>query len=347
MGAAVSLLPIWALSSLLSDSVDPMVFDPTVGRAVAIPGIEHRSRSEAWSHSRAGRHGIWGVPDIGALPGPKVAIWGNSHVEGLMLPDGEKIAQQVTALWRSRDTGRLTAYGVGIGGVDIATVYTLLDRYAAVARPTIRHVVIVPDMAFLEPRTRGPLPALRPAPNPTFEAAPAPRPSVPGQTVLAWLHGLRFDFPYRLYEQARQVRTRWRLGRAHANQPPPRDLPAWRATPELTETWSFLLDEMQRRAGSVPVSYLYCPAVPALKQGEVGFEDPQQVAFEHFRMLCSQRGIICRSLASDFIQMFRDHGVFARGFVLHHPYGGHLNRHGDAVIAKAVVTMLEDALHTD
>lgn len=351
MAVVVSLLPVWAVSSLLSDSVDPMVFDEAVGRAVPIPSIVHRSRSEAWARSQAGRYGIWGVPDIGTQPGPKVAIWGNSHVEGVMLPDDEKIAQQVTALWRAKpeaqDRASLTAYGVGIGGVDIATVHAFIDRYTAIARPTRHHFVIVPDMAFLMPRTTGSMPALQPAPNPRFTPAPAARPSPAVQQVLGWLHRLHIDFPYHLYDEARQLRMYWHLGRATANESSPSEAPPWRPTPALTKTWAFLLDAIQERAGSVPVSYLYCPRVPTLEAGTIRFEDPQAAAFAHFRTLCAQRGVTCLSLADAFADAYRERGVFARGFVHHHPYRGHLNRHGNAEIARTVVQVLEDAVHAD
>jgi hypothetical protein len=352
VAAVVSLLPVWAVSSLLSDSVDPMVFDPAVGRAVPVAGIVHRARSEAWAQSVAGRHGIWGVPDIGTRPGPKVAIWGNSHVEGVMLPDEDKIAQQVTRLWRSRNARLLTAYGVGIGGIDIATVHALLPRYVTVAEPTTHHFVIVPDMAFLEPRSHGQLPALRPAPNPRFDPAPVALPSPQVQRALGWLHRLRIDFPYHLYDDARQIRMRWHPGRAREAAPLPHGGPRWQATPELTETgitetWSYLLDAMQQRAGSVPVSYLYCPRIPTLEDGKVRLNDPQEAAFEHFRDLCVQRGITCRSLGDAFVRAFQTHGVFARGFALNHPYRGHLNRHGNAAIARGVVAILEDAVHAD
>lgn len=324
VGTVAALAPIWAVSLLLSNSVEPVAWDDRIDATVPPAGIEHQHRTEGWARSRMGRHGIWGIDDVTAVNGPKVAIWGNSQVEGLMLDDGDKIAQQITRRWRERFDPPLTAYAVAVGGTDVRFVWQRLPDYQRVVTPTVHHIVVVPDIAYL-------------APFSDTEPTPPGRPSTRLQTALGTLRSFRLGFLYHLADQARRTSLRFAPGTAATTRAAPRRKPsgaAWERTVE-----------MARATSPVPVSFLYAPTVPVLLDGRAVDDDPGRADFEAFRLVCTARGLTCRSLARDFTDFHQATGAFPRGFANHHPYRGHLNRDGAGLVAEAAVALLADALH--
>lgn len=334
-GVAVALGTVWVASWCLVDSIEPTRWQPRLDVAMPVAGSVHRHRREGWATTHYGRFGIPGVPDPRALPWPRLAIWGNSHVAGLSLADDEKVAARVMARWRRHATTPLGAYAVGIGGGDVAHVHHRIGAYQALA-PAALHVVVVTEMDFLDPSSDPH--AEHALVDGVFQHSPR-RPDPRVQRVIATLHRLRLDFLAFAALRARDLDVRWRLGVVR------RDRAADVATEERGERprWDRILEQMARRAGA-PVVYLYVPGVPRLLPGGLLTVDPEAERFAGFERACAVHRVRCRDLSRELVAAFHASGRFPRGFANHRPDRGHLNALGTDLVAAAVVNEWRRAL---
>lgn len=98
LGLAIATAGAWVWSAPFVRSVVVYVPDEVLGTHVAKSGQVYRFRDEGWADTRFGRHGLVGIDDVAVVPGPKVAIWGDSFVVGYQVADEEKVASRVTEL---------------------------------------------------------------------------------------------------------------------------------------------------------------------------------------------------------------------------------------------------------
>lgn len=100
MGIAVGVL--WIVTSICMDSRPEQIFDSSLGRVIFKPGSARQCRKEGWATTRYGRFGFPGIPDVTKLIGPKIMIWGDSHVEAQEVADADKMATVANKLWGER-----------------------------------------------------------------------------------------------------------------------------------------------------------------------------------------------------------------------------------------------------
>jgi len=138
-GLALSLLLAWAAGAIFLDTVQPVIFDSAIGLYVPLPGTTSRARSESWSSSHVGEHGIRGLPG-GTLPrGPKVVFWGDSFVDGTQVNDPERMAQQFSQI--STQAGlHLSGVGVGHGGDTLIDALVKAPAYTQALAPVAMNV---------------------------------------------------------------------------------------------------------------------------------------------------------------------------------------------------------------
>ena len=101
----------YVVTNMFMDRLIPHEYDPALGKFMYAPNTYARARQEGWATTFVGKHNTFAIRDIDKNPLPKIAIWGDSMVEGLQVPDENKMAQQVSAMFAR--TGR-QFLGVGI-----------------------------------------------------------------------------------------------------------------------------------------------------------------------------------------------------------------------------------------
>jgi hypothetical protein len=322
----------WAGAWYFLDSTRPYDYESAIGRHIAPYGHRHRFRSEGWAVTTYGRFGIAGIPDVRRLDAPKVAIWGDSFVEGMHVFDSQKMAQQVTAIWSRRTGEALVGVGIGGGNRTVTDYYFLIPRYEKITNFTC-HVIVLPSLRDVSPDGAG------------FHSEPEYRlleqlreQPLPG--LRRQLHRIRLDFLWgplwsvigRRESPLTQTRIRFYPGPAAVPNPRPRPPIAAVADPEA---WRFLLRSLQRQT-TQPIVFVYTPTVPAVSGGRIDTEPSEAKLVRSFAACCVEAGIGLIDMTFSFNEFQRRTGEFPRGFANSRPGQGHFNHHGHRLIAEAV-----------
>jgi hypothetical protein len=327
LGLVLATVLAGLLTAPFTDSVMPYVRDPAIGALLPEAGHRHRQRAEGWGDSTFGRFGVSAHPDVTALTGPTVAVWGDSYVEGLQVDDDEKVGAQVSARCPS-----VTGVGIGQSGRAAADVVFLLPRYEKHFSPAV-HYVVLPHLSDVLPD------------GSRFLDAPPRLVEVP---FTAGSLGLR-----PVIEQFR-LQLVWRAARTAANGadgdrvlrlvpgPVPVDparLGGSKYDRPVTLPADATLDHLlSALAGATakPVVLVYTPAVPRIRANAIETVDPDAAAARHVATLAERHGIGFLGLGERFVSTFRAEGSFPRGFHNGVPGGGHWNALGHRLVAAAI-----------
>ncbi len=348
LGLVLSLLAAWAIGAVFLDTVQPVVLDPQVGRFVARPGTSYRSRSEGWSSSLAGEHGLRGLPGGQLPPGPKVVFWGDSFVEGLQVDDAERMAQVLSSLARQAGLP-VTGVGVGTGGDSLIDSLFKLPDYAPALDPVALHVFFLGKLGDVLPDVPHDCRATFLS-RPKLALAPAPDcpPSGLSLHLASAFRSLELGGAFQVYRRLGSLELR--LGPGPAPRPVLSPVPGPAPVPAtadvepqvaLERAWAFLLAELQLRAGP-RVLLLYAPTLPYLDRGQVLLDDPEAATATGFAQACARAGVDFLDLGPAFAAHFRATGRLPRGFFNTPPGAGHLNQDGHRLVAQAVIHYLKE-----
>jgi hypothetical protein len=345
VGAALALL--WVVTGVTLSSRSEQVYDEALGRITNVPGSKVEFRKEGWATSHYGKHGVVGFDDITAVPGPKVMLWGDSHVEALEVPDSEKTAAQVNRLWRERHPdGVPTAFSWGESGANLANHYFDIPRYEKVISGIERHYIV---MSFTrrafpnDPRSTTARFVERDGAYSLVEEPQAP-PGAATRKLRHRLLALRGQGVYWLFGTVTNppLLSRLRFGLGPVRQAAPRrELPAFdEAYTRRSFTW--LLTRLKGQTAK-PITIAYIPEIPCIVAGSISQELDTEEAERRavLESVCREVGIGFINLEADFRCGFEATGRFPRGFNNGQPGVGHLNGYGHRLLAEAIVRDLE------
>ena len=91
-----------------------------------------------------------------------------------------------------------------------------------------------------------------------------------------------------------------------------------------------------RAVTDVPITFVYCPPVPLLRNGRAGLDDPESALTQVFAELCAGAGIGFVDMTPVFARLYEKETALARGFSNSVPGRGHLNRTGHRLVAEAI-----------
>lgn len=336
IGLALSLALAWAAGAVFLDTVQPVAFDPQIGRYVAMPGTTSRTRGEGWASSNVGEHGIRGLPG-GKLPaGPKVVFWGDSFVEGVQVDDADRMAQVFTSL--SHTAGlNLTGVGIGHGGDTLIDNIFKASDYASALGSVALNVYFLGRISDVLPDSPRPCrAAFYSTPEPHLRRNDCP-PSDLALRFAPALRSLEGASAFAAYLKLQALRLRLASGPGGTKQAPDAKAEAQ----DLAPLWDFLIAEV-RRASPGPVLFLYAPNVPALTTGCVRTVDPDAATAEAFAAACQRNGVVFLNLGTIFMTTFESTGRFQSGFFNSPPGTGHLNEDGHRLVAQAVLQYIKE-----
>ena len=347
LGFVVGTLVMWAVSFHFLRSVIPYVRSPITDSVIPTEGHAHDFRTEGWATTHFGKYGIGGITDVTAVSGPKVAIWGDSHVQGLHVADGDKVAQQVTQI--SADDGiPVTGVGIALGDRVVGDYCFQLSRYERIVDPRCHFIVLGNDMSDVCPD------GLVFLSKPKFHFRDRNfHPPMTGGRARGILERWRLRFLWRAMRVSLKTGpglAEWRKFRFSVG-PMPSVIPdPKRSDPTgCLDAWRYLLKEIRQQT-SRPVIFIYTPETPFIEKGRVRFDDPAGPMAEGFKNACRTVGIAFIDLTRDFEEFYRRTGVFPRGFHNGFISRGHWNEHGHRLVAEAIVRYLRetaDLIHTD
>ena len=345
MGILVGTLLIALTSPWFVRSYLPLVVDPIRKTWVLKPGSEYRWRSEGYANSKIGPLGMPGrtqsipnIPQLGStessgepaqlVPRLRIALWGDSQVEGVCVPDTDKLF----AVTERLSGGAVEVFPLARSGEDAAdwlTQISTVERYLKIDL----HVLMVVD---LEDLFTAPLAPLSPPSNAYVNAANA---------------AIAARFPAFIIQAARNLLTegdgatprKLRFGLGPVGDPvggvAVTDSAEVRGDPVF---WSDLMRSI-RQSTAKPIWILDAPVLPLVVGGKIQSDRSHESEYKQMRAAAMENHVLVVS-AKDALIREANQGRWPHGF--HHGRigSGHLNPIGNQVIAEVLLRAIDDQL---
>lgn len=330
LGLVLSTLIIALTSPLFVRSYLPLRPDPIRGVWTLPPATTYRWRSEGYADTSIGPHGMPGKTRINPPDAPsiRVALWGDSQAEGVSVADAEKIFAQAERL--SGDS--IEVFPLARSGEDGADWVTQMPRAESLLAIDV-HVWLVVDLPDLLASADAPVPPPSVADVAQANAAIASR--LPAFIIQAARNVLTVDgsSPRTLRFSVGPISSR-------SNRPSPEQSLA--PEPVGFADWTAPLDAVDR-ASKVPVVIVYAPKVPQIIGGKIAGEPEQDEAWIRLRSTAARYPIKLVNLTEPF-RASADEGRWPHGFHNGQIGVGHLNRHGNRIVARSIVDAIFDAI---
>jgi hypothetical protein len=348
-GAVYAVFLLWGVTSVCVDSRAEQVYDAELGRVIFAPGSVRQYRKEGWATTRYGKYGFPGITDVTRLAGPKVMIWGDSHVEAQEVADADKMATVASALWRDRHPERPTAFmSWGESGANLANHCFDIPRYEKVFPNLSRHYIVMSFTRRAFPNDQRATSAFYVEKQGEYSIVekPTPPPSAKTVALRQALCRWRLNVFFAVYSKlslSSLSSLRFRLGPVSAPPASP-DMPAFdEAYAKAGFAW--ILGELKHRT-TRPVTIVYIPESPRIVSGSIVEDlsslDPDEAArLAVLRDACRASGVGLIDLSEAFCRAARGAAQFPRGFSNTRPSEGHLNALGHRLVAEAIVADVE------
>lgn len=335
IGVAGSWLAVWLVGPLLLDTILIRTHDPQLQIDTLRPGDAIRWRSEGWATTHIGPHGFPGwqprVTEAGETL-RHVVIWGDSQVEGVCVPDDDKIHAQTIRLSNGQSTTSNAVWDVlpmGRSGTDARDWRYLLPHVEQIVTADL-HVWVITDLSDL-----------------TVVARDDADPSWYGRTQASppWvIQARRWGAEAALIAGKRLLRDpdtgqRKQLDFRIGPRPTPPTVQPSLDSDSLAVVATWVAQVTAQSGGRLAI--VYAPATPRIGDG-LQLKHPDDAAFDELAQLLHQQSIPVRDLRPQFLAYWRQHHRFPRGFHNGIPSMGHLNAAGNEMVAAAIVDLLQD-----
>lgn len=340
LGLLGSWAVVWLAGPWLLDSILVRVPDPVLGIATLQPDRVVRWRSEGWSQTAIGPHGLPGWQPRSLSQ--RIILWGDSQVEGLCVDDPDKISNQVIALADRRALPPLDCLSLGRSGADAREWCAVMEPADELWQPAL-HVWVVTelsDLTVLSPAIAAQLPQRQVVPSPGWVK------------LAAALHGeALFAAAKRLLREPESGALRRLDFRVGPRTPTPQGQPAGQAEPpsnrgdqhaELADTIAAAISELEQRF-SQRLVIVYAPGIPTLARPLVTAH-PDDALFEQIRERLQAADVAVVDLREAFLRLWQTERRLPRGFHNGLPGAGHLNGDGNRLIAEAIVAVAQPRL---
>lgn len=329
IGFIFSCLFIWATSAVFSDGIAPVEWDDKLGIFVQAEGSQVRFRSEGWSDTRVGKHGLTASGEAVLKSHlPKFIIWGDSFADAVQMDDSLRAANMFNVLPNS-----MKAFTVAGGGLGIADYYFNISRYEKLAENIHGHAILLAGMEDVMPEQHVDCHSRFLTDPWRFEES-ACEPSGFALRYASFASQWRLEPIYTLYRFVRDHQFRFALGRVKGT-----GIDKTASQKNLTQAWAFLVESLKVQTSGFIV-FVYVPPVPILKNGRIITVNPEEAGKEEFRKVCESHGVGFVDLSQAYLDLYTEQGRLSRGF-FNSPPGGHLNQDAQRLIAEALHTHLK------
>ena len=355
VGSLVGTAIIAATSPLFVRSYVPLHADSLRGVWTLPPAATYRWRSEGYADTSIGPLGMPGkVETPPRRPGTvRVALWGDSQAEGVCVGDPEKLFAQAQAI----SGERLEIFPLARSGEDAADWLTQMPKVER-ALDLDFHVILVVDLHDLLTASEAPLPP--PSPSDVEAAKASIAATLPAFVIQAARHLLTEA------DETTPRRLRFRLGPVEGETTsgttavpvgtadPVTAAAAVRGQPSESSATSDGGDDSRRQlwrreidaidaSTSLPVLILHAPVSPQIIDGRIVTETDDPSEFADMKSAADRAGLLVASTQRE-LMLSASEGDWPHGF--HNGYigSGHLNRTGNAVVARVLVKELFNAL---
>jgi len=361
-GGTISLVAVWVVTAVFSDSIPLEEWSPTVKRNILSPGTTYQERREGWATNHVGGFGLIASRPEDLAASAKILIWGDSFVEAFHVEDSAKMHRCLTDRLHDPPGDEGAALAIGERFCSIADYRFRIPDYEAALKDVKLHVIHLYSLedTFPDQYPGGRISLFLSEPELHFEKydnefREIEEPVSPGR-ARRLIHQYHLQFFSRLRTSlagiARLDGLRFSPGTAQKSTADPaahrawnRFLePSWGSTEPPLEAWRFLLRELDS-VTEAPILFVYAPPTPALVSGKLVLENPEKNLADHFSSLCEGQGIGFVSLEEPFLRFLEENGRFPKGFHNSRPWEGHYNADGHRLVAEAIHTWIQKNRH--
>jgi lysophospholipase L1-like esterase len=316
------------------DRLTPHEYDPALGKYMYAPNTYARSRQEGWATTFVGKHNTFAIRDIDKNPMPKIAIWGDSAVEGLQVPDENKMAQQVSEMFAQN--GRPTI-GVGIAHSANNLVDYIVDmsEYESLIPNIISHYIVfsnVEDDTLPERNKSTERSRFWYKDGFMLFESDNKRSHQEIHDLLGRLN-LRM-VSYFIGKVSRyQVQFPWEHREATAKTTKQAEVMPY----NKLDAWDFIFKELRKQT-TKPITLIYTPALPHIRRGAIHLKESSKREKDLMLIaeICRRHNIDFIDLTTEFNDFFLKTMKFPRGFPNTFPGRGHFNADGHRILAEAI-----------
>ncbi|WP_182869641.1 hypothetical protein [Stieleria mannarensis] len=335
-GVLIGTALVGVTSPLFVRSYVPRTNDPVRGVAVLQPGAHYRWRSEGYATTRIGPMGMPGKTSFPAedRSAIRLTLWGDSQAEGVCVDDHDKIAAQLSRL----SSDQIQIYPFARSGDDcndwIPQIAALAENTETRGRIDAHVFLIVEWSDWCIEIDESPESI-----STTFSTISATLPAFVIQTVRNII--TRGDGTTRR-------RLRFRPGPVDAVRAGNVSGPVDQSNVRIESQSKLLALQLQRlRQGcDQPCIFVYAPMIPAITDGQVRWNDPDQRLFERFQRHCADHGFHVidgrPAMKSAAIE-----GEWPRGFHNGQFGVGHYNASGNRIIAERLLDVRDRITPSD
>ncbi|WP_126380607.1 hypothetical protein [Desulfovibrio ferrophilus] len=350
-----------------------------------MPGSVFTQRFEGWATSSFGDFGMPGGLQLSSLPAPHVAIWGDSHIEGLQINDKKKVANRVTQLSLKQTSHRVSGLNLASSGLSMADFCLDIPVVEQAIPGITAHYIVLTDIRDTlpdQPTARHAKFLSKPYLHIDASQDPNRDPNSPfglRKQLKRFIANYRLEFLWKTIKKAyyavSTIKTsslrytdKFKQLLAVQDQPPkqPESPSSTRifgfgeplpsvglpSIEEALEPWAFILSKLKATSNR-PITIIYCPKVPRIRCGLVTMQDDDDTLATAFLNLATNCGFSTITMNNLFISGYQSGKGFPRGFANSRPDSGHLNALGHLLIAQAITKnihlnqSIHHAVHTD
>jgi len=334
----LSTLFIWVVGFFFCNTLRPFQYDNALGKYIHTPGTVYKQRSEGFATTHKGLFGVNGISDISKIKKNKIVVWGDSYVEAHQVNDDEKMAQVITAnLVQKGLGGKSFCFAVGMSGDSVADYYFEIPRYEAVIYDIVAHYIFITGLSDILPdqSTDNKKGLFRCAPLELSEDGWHPK-FQELKTVFAKLH-MSFVWQPLVSLPGTMKQLRFMPGKQERKSTAETDKKGGEKYSDvfLTESWHFLLKSLRAQTKH-PLSFVYAPVLPKIRNGKISGSDLNVKYIELFAEIAAEYDIDVIYAGDEFLRYYENTGLFPRGFVNTEPGAGHFNRYGHSIVASII-----------
>lgn len=332
LGFILSFLFAWVVGNLFGDSIVTYVWDQDLDLLVVTPDSIHQHRSEGWASTKVGKHGVNVIPDIKRLSCLKIAIWGDSHVEGYCVDDNEKVSEVFSDLAKEYYKNEIIGFSIGLSRNKLADYYVNIPKYDKLCHSIIAHFIILPRLIDASPIIKNDANFCNFISSPNYQLNKSNW-SPPQNRLRYFLAKYNLNFIWIIARDiASNINLRFKLGPVESEKNTPKHEHQY-----SVDAWNFLLTHLRKQSPSFPIIIVYCPEVAVIKGGTLVSTDPDGKYAELFKRACSEHNIDFINMADEFNENYRQTGKLPRGFPNSRPSMGHMNAVGQRLVAEAIL----------
>ncbi len=222
-----------------------------------------------------------------------------------------------------------------MSGESVADYYFKIPRYEKKCPAIIAHYIIICSVTDA-------LPDQLTAAHAVFQSKPELRIADPQKEPdHVWLRSILrkygMDFVWSAAVTViKDTKLRFSPGLAKTGTPPAAgENKLSNPTASSVEAFKFLMHAMRQQTEK-PITFIYCPYVPIIKNNQVVFDDTEAAMVAIFAKECQKNDIGFIDMTKEFCDFYRGTGAFPRGFHNSRPSQGHFNHNGHRLIAQAI-----------